>query len=344
MFQSLLSQRDRILDQPALQVQSEAVALLKAALARKKRRVVTALLRQIATIPSPSIQTMARALAGLAPTALQQVLSEQLPLLNQQLPPHLLSSLRRFANAAPPPTEVLASELPRSAIARSLKAFGQDLDPIAQAVGLYVLATIDIRSSQQVAQRLQGSSATLNRLVAEAIDTLMEQDPGITSDRTPTEFSHPEFLASTCPTTFRTIEKLVCLSNSDFFKGIRSETSIELSYRARVLTYDLGDEIVGLDADRRELLLLMEGGARIETVGETGIVEVQDLAFGTALDELEVAGHPTHPGKIEATRPGTRILAIPVDEFDDLMDADWSFARKVAEMESHRLHQLLRCS
>ncbi|MEM9566924.1 MAG: cyclic nucleotide-binding protein [Cyanobacteria bacterium P01_E01_bin.34] len=327
----MLSQRDRILDQPALRSQSEAVALLKAALARKQRQVVSALFRQLVTIPTPSIQIgpMARALAGLAPNALQQVLSEQRPLLNHQLPTHLVSSLQRFANAAPQPNEVPPPELPYTTIVKSLKAFAQDLDPLTQAVGLYVLSTIDGRSSHQVAQQLQHRSFQLNRLVAETIETLLEQEKG---------------RLSKCPTTFHTIEKLVCLSNNDFFKGVRSETLIELSYRARVLTYNYGDEIVGLDADRREMLLLMEGAAQIETVGDGGGMEVKQLVCGEPIDELEVAGQSAHPGTITATVPETRILAIPVDEFDDLMDADWNFARKVAEMESHRLHQLLGCS
>lgn len=57
------------------------------------------------------------------------------------------------------------------------------------------------------------------------------------------------------------------------------------------------------------------------------------------LDELEVLAHTVHSGTAIAKATPTRVLAIPVDTFDDLFDRD--FARRVLEMECSRLQQVI---
>jgi CRP-like cAMP-binding protein len=59
------------------------------------------------------------------------------------------------------------------------------------------------------------------------------------------------------------------------------------------------------------------------------------------LDELEVLAHTVHSGTAIAKATPTRVLAIPVDTFDDLFDRDRDFARRVLEMESSRLQQVI---
>ena len=328
----ILAQRYRVLDRPLVKNQKGAVALLKAALEQKERRLVRGLFQHLvaATTVSSQFVAIARSVAGLAPQAVRGVLSEQLPTLRQQLHPQLLSHIQRFAAAAPTANEIPPAEMNPGAIAKSLKAFADDLDPLTQAVGMYLLSEIDFASSQEVARQLQESAPQLNRIVAEMVETLLEQD---SSKACPLE---------ACPTTFHTVEKLVCLGNCEFFRGIRSETLIELSYRSRVLTYGNGEEIVGSDAASRELLLLLEGDATIETQGSNGQVETSCLVSGKAIDELEVAGPPGQSGKITAVTDGTRVLAVPVDAFDDLMDGDPDFARRVVNLESRHLQQLLQ--
>jgi CRP-like cAMP-binding protein len=70
----------------------------------------------------------------------------------------------------------------------------------------------------------------------------------------------------------------------------------------------------------------------------------QDLLPGRVLDELEVLSHTQQASTIVATAPSTRILAIPVDAFDDLLEHDRDFARRVLEMERDRLRKLTKPS
>ena len=92
----------------------------------------------------------------------------------------------------------------------------------------------------------------------------------------------------------------------------------------------------------RELLLLIEGEAQIEMHDADGNVSVRNLLPGQILDELEVLSHSKQAGTIMAKVAKTRILAISVDTFDDLLDRDHEFARRVLEMESRRLQQLVQ--
>ncbi len=62
---------------------------------------------------------------------------------------------------------------------------------------------------------------------------------------------------------------------------------------------------------------------------------------GKVLDELEVLTHTNLTGTITAKSSPTRVLAIPVDSFDNLLDSDRNLAMKVIELESVRLKGLL---
>jgi CRP-like cAMP-binding protein len=60
------------------------------------------------------------------------------------------------------------------------------------------------------------------------------------------------------------------------------------------------------------------------------------------LDELDVLTHSASETTIVAEQNGTRLLAIPVDSFDAMVDRDPDFARRVLELESRHLQQLMR--
>ena len=91
----------------------------------------------------------------------------------------------------------------------------------------------------------------------------------------------------------------------------------------------------------RELLLLIEGDAKIHYRLVDGI-RVEYLHPGQTLDELEVLTHSTSENTIIADSEKTRILAISVDTFDDLLDQDPDFARRVLELESRQLQRFVR--
>ncbi len=122
---------------------------------------------------------------------------------------------------------------------------------------------------------------------------------------------------------------------------MQSETLIALANLAEVKTYSNGEAITEAGDTCRELLLLIEGNAKILYQTETGI-QVKYLHPGQTLDELEVLAHSTSENTIIADSQNTRILAISVDSFDDLLDRDPDFARRVLELESRQLQQFVR--
>jgi CRP-like cAMP-binding protein len=147
--------------------------------------------------------------------------------------------------------------------------------------------------------------------------------------------------ASLSLTQFPTLEKLVYLFNSDFFHRMQGETLIALAGRAEVRTYSQGDIITEAGDICRELLLLIEGDAKIHYQTRSEL-RVEQLHPGQTLDELEVLAHSNSENTIVADSKSTRILAISVDAFDDLLDHDPDFARRVLELESRQLQQLAR--
>jgi CRP-like cAMP-binding protein len=140
---------------------------------------------------------------------------------------------------------------------------------------------------------------------------------------------------------FPTLEKLVYLFNSDFFHCVRSETLIALAHRAEIKTYSKGEAITEAGDTCRELLLLIEGIANIhyQTGDDT---RIERLRLGQTLDELEVLAHSSSENTILADSEKTRILAVSVDAFDDLLDHDPDFSRRVLELESRQLQRFVR--
>ncbi len=71
---------------------------------------------------------------------------------------------------------------------------------------------------------------------------------------------------------------------------------------------------------------------------------LEDMEPGRVLDELEVLTHSTSESTIVAEADGTRVLAVPVDCFDAVLERDPDFARRVLELESGQLQRLMRAS
>jgi CRP-like cAMP-binding protein len=137
------------------------------------------------------------------------------------------------------------------------------------------------------------------------------------------------------------LEKVVYLFNSDFFHRVYGETLISLAERAEVRAYQTGEVITEAGDTCRELLLLVAGGAQIHYQLPNQQVRIEKLYPGQTLDELEVLAHSDSNNTIIADSPTTRILAVPVDTFDDLLDHDHDFARRVLELESRQLQRLM---
>jgi CRP-like cAMP-binding protein len=114
-----------------------------------------------------------------------------------------------------------------------------------------------------------------------------------------------------------------------------------LGDRATVRTYKTGDLITEAGDTCRELLLLIEGDANIH-YQLTDEVRVERFHPGQMLDELEVLTRSNSENAIVAGSEKTRIIAVPVDALDDLLDQDSDFARQILELESRQLQRFVK--
>jgi hypothetical protein len=331
-----LMERYHALNQRSLRDQGTVLTLLRATVLQKKRLLVTGLLEIIEHLhlePEPADGTespalyLTRALEKLSPGVLQDILlesaehSEAPSSWQRRLTPQILKLLTQPADIP----AACSLTLTLGAIATHIDALVFEPNPLIQAASLFMLFELDTQRGQERATHLLDAKPKPNPLVQEVAATIL--DP-----KTPPGAPLP---------SFETLEKLVCLSNSDFFGGVHSETLIELAHRAVIKVYRLEEAITEEGDTCRELLLLVEGSAQVQSPQNDANATVSELLPGQVLDELEVLSHAQQASTIVAKAEPTRILAIPVDTFDDLLERDHDFARRVLEMESRRLQQIL---
>ncbi|MFQ4136297.1 cyclic nucleotide-binding domain-containing protein [Nodosilinea sp. PGN35] len=310
----------RALNQPMLQEHQAVLTLLRENLLHKKELIVRSLLETLAMLQSDAAALdLAKSLQQASPAILGEILDQEN--WSDRLPSAILQCLTQ-----PGETPVFCSlDFSSEAILAHLEALLQDQNPMIQATALYIMAKLDIERSQAIARNRRHEFNS--QLVQETIDRLLSEHSSSTANLPLTEFP--------------TLEKLVYLFNSDFFHRMQSETLTALADRAEVRAYKQGDMITEAGDTCRELLLLIEGDANIHYQTESG-VRVEQLHPGQTLDELEVLAHSTSENTIIADSDSTRILAIAVDAFDDWLDHDPDFARRVLELESRQLQRFMR--
>ncbi len=310
----------RALHQPMLHEHQAILNLLQANISHKKELIVRSLLETLDLLQAdPVALTLAQSLQQASPAVLCELLEQES--WDDRLPPAVLQRLTQ-----PGETPVSCSlEFSSQKILEHLEALLQDQNPMIQAAALYIIAQLDAERSQAIARHHRHQFGS--HLVQETIDRLLSWHSSSTAPPSLTEFP--------------TLEKLVHLFNSDFFHRMRSETLIALADRAETRTYSLGGMITEAGDTCRELLLLIEGDAKVHY--QTGSeIRVEPLHPGQTLDELEVLAHSNSENTIIAASEKTRILAISVNAFDDLLDHDPDFARRVLELESRQLQRFVR--
>jgi CRP-like cAMP-binding protein len=139
------------------------------------------------------------------------------------------------------------------------------------------------------------------------------------------------------------LEKRVVLASSDFFRRTWADTLDQLADHAEIRRYQAGAAITEAGDTCRELLLLVEGSARVERRGGGGM-EISAMRPGQVLDELEVLSHDEAANTIVAESGDTRVLAVPVDCFDTTLERDPEFARRVLALESRHLQRITNTS
>lgn len=309
-----LLRSDHSLNQSLLLDQRAVVSLLLEAIQRKKKILVLAILDAIAALSIKEGSEIASSLGELSSTVLQDILEDGNSEWQQKLTPSLIELLNKSAQATTCSVTIGISE-----VVETLTTLLQEQNPLIQSASLYLLQKLDFSLSCSLAM----TASSKHPLVENIVAVILKNDQ--TADLV----------------NFPMLEKIVYLFNSDFFHPLDNEILIELADRAYVKSFQQDEHITEAGDTCRELLLLIEGHVEIRILRADQTEMISYLLPGKILDELEVLTHTNLVGTITAKSTPTRILAIPVDAFDDLLNRDRNLAIKVLELESIRLKGLL---
>jgi hypothetical protein len=301
-----------------LQHQPLLVSLLEERLLHREELCLEGILRSLALLPPGSDrEPLVHRLLQLAHDSLKPLLAA--PRWCDSLPTDLLAALRR----QPAASERALPKSSRAQILAQLELLVQDPEPSVAASALVLLSDLDPQRRQACSARLRGPSTPA--WVGRTVNQLMALTP-------------PASLAD-----LPDLEKRVVLATSDFFRRTWADTLDLLADQSEIRRYEPGAAITEAGDTCRELLLLIEGAARVEVGGDQGL-RVSRMQPGQVLDELEVLSHGTTENTIVAETSGTRVLAVPVDCFDTTLERDPDFARRVLALETSQLQRITRHS
>jgi len=311
----------RALHQPILQEHQAALTLLQESIHHKEELIVRSILEILSKLEADAAALpLAKNLGSLYPVVLEELLESGAWLvgvaspLENRLHPLVLEQLTS------PGEQSCALDLSTADILAYLELLVDDRNPVIQAVAVYLVAQIHPQIGQEISLGLQYER---HPLVQETGKLILDQPQAPLSE-------------------FPALEKIIYIYNSDFFHRLHSQTLMALAARAEVRTYTSGALITEVGDTCRELLLLIAGEAEIQRPLASGEIHREALRPGQTLDELEVLAHSESQSTIAALSADTRILAIPVEAFDDLLDVDRDFARRVLELESRQLQKFIR--
>jgi CRP-like cAMP-binding protein len=309
----------RGLNQPIMYAHQAVLQLLKSSIHHKKELIVRTILEALVSLKNDlSALSLSQQLGDLAPVVLLELLESE-PW-QARLHPEILARLtplQGIENTCPIDYSI-------EQVLTSLSPLLDDRNPLIQTACLYIIAQLDRDRSQSIARNyasIQNSSLLLQETVKIILSASIDL-PRLSS--------------------FPLLEKTVYLFNSDFFHRMHSETLIALAERAEVRNFADNEVITEAGDTCRELLLLIEGNANILFHLPDREVRIERLQLGQTLDELEVLARSDSKNTIVAEGDFTRILAVPVSAFDDLLDRDRDFARRVLELESRQLQRFMR--
>ncbi len=307
----------RALNQPILKAHQAVSTVLQSSIHHKKELMVRTILQTLSTLQDDSTaRSLAQNLGQLAPMVLAELLENEE--WRDRIHPEVFPLLIQLQGQS----GSCALDYSAQDILSYVEPLLQDQNPLIQAACLYLIAQLNPEQGRAIALNLQGTQ--LSPLLQETSQLLREK-PAVSS-----------------LSAFPKLEKAVHLFNSDFFHRMQTQTLMALVDRAEVRTYSNNDVITEAGDTCRELLLLIEGEAEVHYYSQGNEVRVESLHSGQTLDELEVLARSDSKNTIIADSKVTRILAIAVDAFDDLLDLDHDFARRVMELESRQLQRLMR--
>ena len=320
----------RSLREPLLRHQPAPVALLEDRLRLRQELCLSAILDCLVQLESAAErQELLERLSSAAPAALPELLEQER--WRTKLPAALIDRLRAGNRSGTRAGAQSGSELPVATTLQQLERLAQDPDPIAATAAVVLSTSLDWQRGRSLAAALAAAErpAWVRTTAAQLLALQPPQAPAAMPLAAMPLAALPEF------------EKRVVLATSDFFHRTWTDTLDLLADHAEIRSFAAGEAITAAGDSCRELLLLIEGEARVEERSGDQ-VRFRALRAGQVLDELEVLTHSNSENTIVAETAGTRVLAVPVDCFDATLERDPDFARRVLALETRQLQRVTR--
>lgn len=299
-----------------LRHQPAPVALLTDRLRLRQELCLSAILECLVQLGSADeVQELLERLSVAAPPSLPELLEQER--WRTKLPAALIDRLRAGDRAGAQP----AADLPLATTLQQLERLVQDPDPIAATAAVVLITSLDWQRGRSLTT--EWAAAARPAWVRTTAEQLLTLKPPLALA------ALPEF------------EKRVVLATSDFFHRTWTDTLDLLADHAEIRSFAAGEAITAAGDSCRELLLLIEGQARVEHRSGDQL-HFRALRAGQVLDELEVLTHSNSENTIVAETAGTRVLAVPVDCFDATLERDPDFARRVLALETRQLQRVTR--
>jgi hypothetical protein len=323
----------RSLSEPLLlRHQPAPVALLADRLRLRQELCLSAILDCLVQLESAAErQQLLDRLSVAAPAVLPELLEQDR--WRTKLPAAVIDRLRAGARDGAQP----GPDLPVEATLQQLERLAQDPDPIAATAAVVLATSLDWQRGRSLAAAL--AAAERPAWVRKTAEQLLALKPAAL----PPAAMPPAAMPPTAVplAALPEFEKRVVLATSDFFHRTWTDTLDLLADHAEIRSFAAGEAITAAGDSCRELLLLIEGEARVEERSGDQ-VRFRALRAGQVLDELEVLTHSNSENTIVAETAGTRVLAVPVDCFDATLERDPDFARRVLALETRQLQRVTR--
>jgi hypothetical protein len=325
----------RSLREPLLRHQPAPVALLEDRLRLRQELCLSAILDCLVQLESAAQrQELLERLSSAAPAALPEMLVQER--WRTKLPAAVIDRLRAGNRSGTRAGAQSGPELPVAATLQQLERLAQDPDPIAATAAVVLSTSLDWQRGRSLAAAL--AAAERPAWVRKTAEQLLTLKP----PQAPAAMPPAALPLATLPlTALPEFEKRVVLATSDFFHRTWTDTLDLLADHAEIRSFAAGEAITAAGDSCRELLLLIEGEARVEERSGDQ-VRFRALRAGQVLDELEVLTHSNSENTIVAETAGTRVLAVPVDCFDATLERDPDFARRVLALETRQLQRVTR--
>lgn len=137
-----------------------------------------------------------------------------------------------------------------------------------------------------------------------------------------------------------TIDKVLLLFESRFFRSLKPEALIELGRSASVQIYPRGERLCQAGDPSDSILLLIDGTAEVVVIrGQTPQI-VGTVNGGETIGEMGVLTRQKRSASVVATSDNCRVLIIQADKFDAVLRQDPELARNLLVVLSIRLQTI----